>query len=241
MLIRWPTAGNTSPTTPSHPPSLPSSRIESQKSPIAVPTPPVNIPTPQITIAGLSQAHQPQAHPLPPQPQPQRPTPIPRRRFVPSKWYPLPARIHTRHDDITQYHAPGTHGWEDSHCRRVLEAELRVGEIDHSWAAGGGRVCRDFRAELVEWARLVREEEEELGEQSEQGGGDSVDGNSVDGDSASGDSVDGREEKGRKREHKEGVDENGITEEETGDESGWDLWTSTERMLARMGRRRRAI
>jgi hypothetical protein len=82
-------------------------------------------------------------------------------RYLPLKWRPLPPRMHTRHDDVTHYHAPCTYGWEGSEERWFREAEAHVGTIDHTWAASGGGVIRNFRAEMEEWDRIVREEGEE--------------------------------------------------------------------------------
>jgi hypothetical protein len=144
--------------------------------------------------------------------------------------------MHTRHDDVTHYHAPSTHGWEGSEVRRVREAEAHVGTIDHTWAASGGGVIRDFRAEAAERDQRIEEGEERVEDVGQNTtyrqlgyGHRRQDSGVAEGDNRG--VVEGVAD-GGEGEEKEDVEER--------DESEWDSWTDTERALARYGGRWRA-
>jgi hypothetical protein len=143
--------------------------------------------------------------------------------------------MHTGHDDVTHYHAPGTHGWESSEYRRVREAEAHIGTIDHTWAASGGGVIRDFRVEAAEQDQRIEEGEdrvEDVGQNTtyrQLGYGHRRQDSGI--------------AEGGSRGVVEGVADGGEGDEkedvEERDESEWGSWTDTEKALARYGRRRR--
>lgn len=60
-------------------------------------------------------------------------------------WTPAPARIHHHLDNVTDYYASGTNGWEFAHQKRIERTEREIGRI----SAGQWPPRRPWKRQIV--------------------------------------------------------------------------------------------